>query len=43
MQMVASLDLVNNMTVQVVAEAIRNGVRYCNTTLGVPGLRDWNV
>ena len=41
MQIAASLDLVNNMAVQAVAEAIRNGVRFCETTLGVPGLRDW--
>ncbi len=43
MQLVAPLDLVNNMTVIVVAEAIRNGVRSCETTLGVPGLGDWIV
>lgn len=41
MQINAALDLVNNMTVQVVTEAIRNGVRSCDTMLGVPGLGDW--
>ena len=41
MDLAAPLDLVNNMTVQVVAEAIRNGVRSCSSTLWVPGLADW--
>ena len=36
----APLDLVNNLVVSVVSEAIRNGVRYARSVLGVTGLGD---
>lgn len=36
----APLDLVNNLAVAVVSEAIRNGVRFAKTTFGVIGLGD---
>lgn len=39
----ASLDLVNNMAVAVVCEAIRNGVRFAKTLLEVPGLGSWKI
>lgn len=39
-QIDAPLDLVNNLTVAVVSEAIRNGVRFARGVLDVPGLGD---
>ncbi len=39
-QTTGSLDLVNQMAVHVVGEAIRNGVRHARTAANVPGLGD---
>lgn len=36
----APVNLVNNMTVAVVSEAIRNGVRHATGILGIPGLAE---